>query len=150
MLLSSHSLRVYANEFGKSHLILGHTAKAKLMAHSWPGNVRELQGVIQRAVAMASGHTLEAQDLDLPDAMKPELTGPTMALLSRNGISGQDSFQDMKAKVIDEFERAYLSELLAVHQGNISKAARAAKKERRAFQRLLYKHGLDRRIFSVA
>jgi len=150
LLLSSHSLRVYANEFGKSHLILGHTAKAKLMAHSWPGNVRELQGVIQRAVAMASGHTLEAQDLDLPDAMKPELTGPTMALLSRNGISGQDSFQDMKAKVIDEFERAYLSELLAVHQGNISKAARAAKKERRAFQRLLYKHGLDRRIFSVA
>ena len=56
----------------------------------------------------------------------------------------------MKAKVIEEFERAYLSELLSTHQGNISKAARVAKKERRAFQRLLMKHGLDRRIFTAA
>ena len=55
-----------------------------------------------------------------------------------------------KPKVIEEFEHAYLSELLAAHQGNISKAARAAKKERRAFQRLLMKHGLDRRVFTAA
>ena len=120
------------------------------MSHAWPGNVRELQGVIQRAVAMGSGETLEAHDLDLPETEKPELTGPTMALMSREGISNSSSFQDMKAKVIEEFERAYLSELLSTHHGNISKAARAAKKERRAFQRLLMKHGLDRRIFSAA
>jgi two-component system response regulator AtoC len=55
----------------------------------------------------------------------------------------------MKTKVIEEFERAYLCELLSTHQGNISKAARAAKKERRAFQRLVHKHGLDRRTFSL-
>ena len=150
LLLANHSLKVYSKEFDRKTLALGHSARAKLMAHSWPGNVRELQGVIQRAVAMASGDTLEAHDLDLPDSMKPELTGPTMALMSREGISGQSSFQDMKAKVIEEFERAYLSELLAVHHGNISKAARAAKKERRAFQRLLMKHGLDRRVFTAA
>jgi two-component system, NtrC family, response regulator GlrR len=71
-----------------------------------------------------------------------------MEYLSREGNVDNGSFQDMKAKVIEEFERAYLSELLATHHGNISKAARAAKKERRAFQRLLLKHGLDRRIFS--
>jgi DNA-binding NtrC family response regulator len=72
-----------------------------------------------------------------------------MALMSREGIVSS-SFQDMKTKVIEEFERAYLSELLTTHQGNISKAARAAKKERRAFQRLLMKHGLDRRVFTAA
>jgi DNA-binding NtrC family response regulator len=70
--------------------------------------------------------------------------------MTREGLSGNCSFQDMKAKVIEEFERAYLSELLATCQGNISKAARAARKERRAFQRLLYKHGLDRRVFIAA
>jgi len=149
LLLANHSLNVYAKEFGKK-LTLGHTAKAKLMGHAWPGNVRELQGVIQRAVAMGSGETLEAHDLDLPETEKPERTGPTMTLLSRRGISDDCSFQDMKTKVIDEFERAYLSELLSTHNGNISKAARAAKKERRAFQRLLQKHGLGRRIFSAA
>jgi len=120
------------------------------MSHSWPGNVRELQGVIQRSVALGSGETLEACDLDLPEKEKPELKGPTMALLTREGVSDSCSFQDMKTKVIEEFERAYLSELLSTHQGNISKAARAAKKERRAFQRLLMKHGLDRRVFTAA
>jgi two-component system response regulator GlrR len=150
LLLANHALKVYAKEFGKKSLALSHTAKTKLMSHSWPGNVRELQGVIQRAVAMASGEVLEAADLDLPESESQDLTGPTMALMTREGISGHCSFQDMKAKVIEEFERAYLTELLATHQGNISKAARAAKKERRAFQRLLMKHGLDRRVFTAA
>jgi two-component system response regulator AtoC len=140
---------VYAKEFGKKHIVLSHAAKARLMGHAWPGNVRELQGVIQRAVAMASGDTLDAHDLDLPETDKPDLAGPTMALMSREGIVSS-SFQDMKTKVIEEFERAYLSELLTTHQGNISKAARAAKKERRAFQRLLMKHGLNRRVFTAA
>lgn len=150
LLLANHSLKVYAKEFGKKSLVLSHTAKTKLMSHTWPGNVRELQGVIQRAVAMASGDMLEAADLDLPESEIQELSGPTMALMAREGISGSSSFQDMKAKVIEEFERAYLTELLATHQGNISKAARAARKERRAFQRLLQKHGLDRRVFTAA
>jgi len=150
LLLANHALKVSAKEFGKLNLALGYTAKAKLMSHLWPGNVRELQGVIQRAVAMASGDALEAHDLDLPTTIKPELKGPTLRLLSREGLTEGCSFQDMKAKVIEEFERAYLSELLTAHQGNISKAARAARKERRAFQRLLIKYGLDRRVFMAA
>lgn len=150
LLLANHFLKVYAKEFGKGGLAIGHSAKAKLMGYAWPGNVRELQGVLQRAVAMASGETLQALDLDLPETGKPELTGPTMTLVSRGVISDDSGFQAMKTKVVEEFERAYLSELLSTHHGNISKAARAAKKERRAFQRLLQKHGLDRKVFAAA
>ena len=150
LLLAGHFLKVYAKEFGRGAIVIGHSAKGKLMGYAWPGNVRELQGVMQRAVAMASGEALEAQDLDLPDSERPEPAGPTMTLVSRGVISGDRNFQAMKAKVIEEFERAYLSELLSTHHGNISKAARAANKERRAFQRLLQKHRLDRRIFSAA
>jgi len=151
LLLANHFLKVYAKEFGKGGFIIGHSAKAKLLNHAWPGNVRELQAVIQRAVAMGIGEMLEAQDFDLPKTVKTErleLTGPTMTLVSRGVGSGDHSFQVMKMKVIEEFERAYLSELLSTYEGNISRAARAAKKERRAFQRLLHKHGLDRRTFS--
>lgn len=148
LLLASHFLKVYAKEFGKGAFTMGHSAKAKLIGYAWPGNVRELQGVLQRAVAMASGKRIEAQDLDLPETERPELIGPTMTLLSRGAASDNCSFQAMKTKVVEEFERAYLSELLSTHHGNISKAARAAKKERRAFQRLLQKHRLDRHQFS--
>jgi two-component system, NtrC family, response regulator GlrR len=150
LLLAGHFLKVYAKEFGRGAITLAHSAKTKLMGYAWPGNVRELQGVLQRAVAMASGEMLESQDLDLPETERSELAGPTMTLLSRGLVSDDSSFQAMKTKVIEEFERAYLSELLSSHHGNISKAARAAKKERRAFQRLLQKHGLDRKIFTAA
>lgn len=148
MLLANHFLKVYAKEFGKEGFIIGHSAKVKLISHVWPGNVRELQGVIQRAVAMGVGEKLEAQDFDLPKIEKLEVADPSVTLVYRGAISGDYSFQTMKTKVIEEFERAYLCELLSTHQGNISKAARAAKKERRAFQRLVHKHGLDRRTFS--
>ncbi|HKO30398.1 MAG TPA: sigma-54 dependent transcriptional regulator [Nitrospiraceae bacterium] len=150
VLLANHFLKVSAEEFGREGITIGHTAHAKLRGHAWPGNVRELQGVIQRAVAMASGDTLEAQDLDLPENEDPVSMGPTMTLLSRGLMPSEGSFQEMKEKVVEEFEMAFLSELLSTHHGNISKAARAAKKERRAFQRLLQKHGLDRRTFSAA
>ena len=150
LLLARHFLKVYAKEFGRGEMTLGHSAKAKLMGYTWSGNVRELQGVVHRAVAMASGELLEAQDLDVQENECHESTGPTMTLLSRGLMPGDGSFQEMKEKVIDEFEMAFLSHLLSTHHGNISRAARAAKKERRAFQRLLQKHGLDRRVFSAA
>ena len=149
LILANHFLKVYAKEFCKEGITIGHSAKAKLLSHTWPGNVRELQGVIQRTVAMGSRERLEAQDFDLPKVEKLGLPDPTVTLMSRGVISADYSFQVMKTKVIEEFERAYLCEVLSTHQGNISQAARAAKKERRAFQRLIHKHGLDRRKFTA-
>ena len=150
LLLANHFLKVYAKEFDRGAMTLGHSAKAKLMGYAWSGNVRELEGVVHRAVAMASGELLESQDLDMPETERPESPGQTMTLLSRGLMSSEGSFQEMKDKVIEEFEMAFLSGLLSTHHGNISQAARAAKKERRAFQRLLQKHRLDRRIFAAA
>lgn len=150
LLLAGHFLKVCEKEFCNGVSTIGHSAKAKLMNYAWPGNVRELQSVIRRGVAMASGELLDTQDLDLPENKGSECAGPTMTLVSRGAVSDDASFQAMKIKVIEEFERAYLSDLLSMHHGNISRAARAAKKERRAFQRLLRKHGLDRRVFSAA
>jgi len=145
--LARHFVKRAAEEFGKSVVRLSPDALKKLVNYAWPGNVRGLQGVLYRAVAMAMGDALQAQDLDLPDH---EPSRSTATVVSDRVLIDQSGFQAMKAKVIDEFERAYLSQILSAHQGNISKAARAAKKERRAFQRLLHKHGLDRHTFSAA
>jgi transcriptional regulator with GAF, ATPase, and Fis domain len=148
--LAGQFVKRSAEEFGKGTIRLSPDAITTIMNYAWPGNVRELQSVIHRAVAMATGETLEGSDLDLPDH-EPTERATTCAQEAPNGmVIDQGGFQAMKAKMIDEFERAYLSKLLFSHHGNISKSARAAKKERRAFQRLLHKHGLDRRMFSAA
>jgi two-component system response regulator AtoC len=48
----------------------------------------------------------------------------------------------MKRRVIESFERDYLARLMSEHRGNISAAARAARKERRDLGRLLKKYDL--------
>ena len=145
--LATHFLAHAAEEFGKGRVQLSPDALKVLMSYDWPGNVRELQGVLHRAVAMAVGDVLGAQDLDLPHQPSQ---GPMTAAMPQWTIMEPCGFQEMKAKVVDEFERTYLCQILSAHHGNVSKAARAAQKERRAFQRLLQKHGLQRRVCSAA
>ena len=52
-------------------------------------------------------------------------------------------------QVIGEFERGYVINLLAVHKGNISQAAKAAGKDRRTLQRLVRKYSLDREFYKI-
>ncbi|NGZ02187.1 MAG: hypothetical protein CV090_03945, partial [Nitrospira sp. WS238] len=146
--LARHFLQRSAEELGKESVRLSQDAIKKLMNYAWPGNVRELQNVLYRAVAMAMSDVLESPDIDLPEH-DPSVAVTTF-VPKEVVATDQDGFQAMKAKVIDEFERAYLYQILSTHRGNISQSARAAQKERRAFQRLLHKHGLDRRDFPAA
>jgi two-component system, NtrC family, response regulator GlrR len=64
-------------------------------------------------------------------------------------VSKNDSFRKAKAQVIEQFERTYLMNLLSVHGGNITRAAKQAGKERRAFTRLLQKYDLHRCVFQA-
>ena len=99
-----------------------------LRVYSWPGNVRELEHTIERAVALADDVTLSETD---------------MVLSAANLHIPQESFQTAKDRAVALFEKGYLIDMLFAHQGNITKAAQAAGKNRRAFWQLLQKHGID-------
>lgn len=60
--------------------------------------------------------------------------------MPRGRAATGESFRAAKARVVTEFERRYLRTMLRHHQGNISQAARAAEKNRRAFWQLMRKH----------
>ena len=55
-----------------------------------------------------------------------------------------EPFSDSKSRAIAHFEQGYLDRVLTYCKGNISQAARLAGKERRAFTRLIEKHGIQR------
>jgi two-component system response regulator GlrR len=133
-LLAHHFLNRYSALDSRPVVCLSPGALHKLMEYSWPGNVRELEGVIQRAVVLSANGTLPPDDIDLP------VLNPVRA-------PGEDSFRAAKARAVERFERTYLIEILTRHEGNISRAAKMAGKDRRAFQRLLRKHGLERNAF---
>ena len=99
----------------------------RLLVHPWPGNVRELQNVLLRAIVLSDRCEIELSDLNLPE----------------NGHAVEDqSFQTMKSRVVWQFEHDFLTSVLHAHRGNITRAALAAKKNRRAFWQLLRKHAL--------
>lgn len=132
-LLAERFLAKYGAESGKQLSGITREAIQKLLAYNWPGNVRELEHAIERAIFLAEGPLVRECDIHLQS-----LAG-----------SSDSSFQEMKARMIDQFEKSYINGLLLAHQGNITKAAQAARKNRRAFFELMRKHNIDGRSFKA-
>src|SRR5882762_8980423 len=62
-LLTDHFLNVYAEKYERPIAGVSQSAYQRLFSHPWPGNVRELQNVIERAVLLAKGESIEPVDL---------------------------------------------------------------------------------------
>jgi DNA-binding NtrC family response regulator len=103
-----------------------------LCSYDWPGNVRELENIIRQVAALTQMETIEPEDLPIRPALAPKDVAGT-------------SLKQAKAMAIAQFEKSYLSDLIKAHHGNLTRAARAAQKERRAFGRLVKKYKLGTR-----
>jgi two-component system response regulator GlrR len=128
--LARHFLVRYATEFRRTVPDISTDALRTLRHYHWPGNVRELEHLIARATALSEKSVLESEDLSLP---------------GQSTTADPASYREAKA----QFERTYIEDLLQVHHGNISKAALAAHKNRRAFWELIRKYHIDVASFKV-
>ncbi len=95
-----------SNAAGGRILQLAPSAVERLTQHTWPGNVRELENVIQRAMILAPGDVIEAEDLNLPQS---EVVADVM---DKNG-NAAGSQMDMKA-----LEKAHIMETLNAVNGS--------------------------------
>ena len=64
-LIARHFMRHYSGVFQKPMDTIEPDALEMLQTYSWPGNVRELENVMQRAIILAPGHAVRAEDLNL-------------------------------------------------------------------------------------
>lgn len=124
-LLAQHFVGKYAADFDARARHLSAAAVQKLMLYDWPGNVRELENVVARSVALSCQPLLGPDDIELAVQSAPD---------------SDESFQSLKARMIAQFECGYIQALLRTHDGNITKAARAAGKHRRAFWEIMRKY----------
>lgn len=146
-LLTEHFLQRYREQYRAPAKHLTAASLQKLEIHSWPGNVRELENCLHRAFLMSDSDEIHLEsNLDLCGA---ESSADDIALICE-GREETLSFTAAKTKVVEEFERRYLHDVLAVTRGNASQAARLAGKERRAFGKLLKKHGIERLDYVTA
>ena len=102
--------------------------------YRWPGNVRELQNAVQRLLVTPeralSGHGQRSSVA--PSASTPSTPPPAAKL---------EPLRIARREAADDFERAYLEQLLARTDGNVTRSAAIAEVSRQMIQKLLRKHG---------
>jgi DNA-binding NtrC family response regulator len=93
----------------------------------WPGNVRELRNAVARFVSLGDEAGPSSASASA-SASQDDVVGSALA--------SNAPFLVARQHVIDEFERRYVAQLLAAHDGNVTRAASASGIARRNFQLL--------------
>jgi transcriptional regulator with PAS, ATPase and Fis domain len=131
-LLAEHFLPLSARRSKKAVRTIAPAAMQALTRYAWPGNVRELENVIERAVIVARSDAVTDVDRFLTastDQARADLSLP---------------FRDAKARVVEEFERAYIGGVLEAHGGKLTAAAKHADMDPKNFWEKLVRHGFRR------
>jgi len=139
VLLAEAFLDRFGRRYGKGQIRLHPASIDWLRSHAWPGNVRELENLVHREVLFSECDTVR---LGSATGQAPEISNCN----SGSTLTCSD-FRQAKAHFVAEFERAYLTELLARTGGNVAQAARLCGQERSRLNKLVRKHGLDRTAF---
>ena len=123
-LLVTHFLQVISQDADQERKVYAPEAVEMLVTAEWPGNIRQLFNVVRQNVALSRSPVISAE-------LVQQSLGEHAGKLA--------SFTDAR----DEFTRNYLSQILQITMGNVSQAARLAKRNRTDFYKLLARHDLN-------
>ncbi|MEM9084773.1 MAG: PEP-CTERM-box response regulator transcription factor [Pseudomonadota bacterium] len=106
VLLAKAFLKRFASEMNPAVTGFAPDALTAIDAHEWPGNVRELENRVKRAVIMADGKLVHAEDLDFDDDQ-------------------EEASDVLNLKVArEQADRRVIRHALARSEGNISSTAK--------------------------
>ena len=94
--LTEHILRTLCVRYGRIPLQLSPAVRQALAAYDWPGNVRELLNALERAVVLAHGDTIEAEDL--PD----RLLAPAATTAPAAAATATGSLEELEQRHIEQ------------------------------------------------
>jgi two-component system, NtrC family, response regulator GlrR len=129
-LLANHFLSQLAEKYRRTISGFAPEAMELLVAAPWPGNVRQLYNVVEQSVALAT---------------TPLIPASLVQQAIQHQQSELSSFEEARRK----FEREYLAQILRITEGNVTQAARLAKRNRTEFYKLLQRHQLDPKLFKA-
>ncbi|MEO1594117.1 MAG: sigma 54-interacting transcriptional regulator [Pseudomonadota bacterium] len=130
-LLVSHFLRQLTDQGDAERKVYAPEALELLVMAEWPGNIRQLYNVVRQNVALSNSPVISAE-------------------LVRSALGAHGDKLPSFSEARDEFTRNYLSQILQITGGNVSQAARLAKRNRTDFYKLLARHDLNPDTFKEA
>lgn len=123
-LLVAHFLQQISADADNERKVYAPEAVEMLVTAEWPGNIRQLYNIVRQNVALSRS---------------PVISGELVQQSLGEHAGKLASFSDAR----DEFTRNYLSQILQITTGNVSQAARLAKRNRTDFYKLLARHDLN-------
>ncbi len=127
-LLANYFLAQFTKDAGKKVSGFSPEAMEVLIGAGWPGNIRQLCNVVEQAVALSTTQVISSD-------------------LIQNAIRETPEQIPSFAEARRQFEQEYLVQLLKITNGNVSHAARLAKRNRTEFYKLLNRHHIVPTLF---
>lgn len=127
-LLANHFLSQLCEKYHKEINGFAPEAMELLIGAPWPGNVRQLQNIVEQTAVLCT---------------TPIIPASLVQKALRDDVGSILPFEEARR----HFERDYLARLLKVTSGNVTQAARLAKRNRTEFYKLLQRHQLNASLF---
>lgn len=137
VLLAEYFLKIYSGKYSVGDVVLGASAKQKLLKHTWPGNVRELQHCIERAIVLGDKTELAAEDIRLEDSVV--VSGASSSDSSLSSSSGSIKVDSLNLQTL---EREAIKRAISLSNGNLTQAAELLGITRFALYRKIDKLGV--------
>jgi two-component system response regulator GlrR len=127
-LLANHFLQVFSQKYKKKLPSFAPDALETLITAPWPGNVRQLQNIVEQTVVLATTQVIP------------------VSLVQKALQEGSNSVVPLDV-ARQQFEFNYLINILKTTEGNVTRAARLAQRNRTEFYRLLDRHNIQASTF---
>ncbi|BBE19797.1 type IV fimbriae expression regulatory protein PilR [Aquipluma nitroreducens] len=118
-LLVNYFINKYCTSMNKPPASIDQAALNRIQEFNFPGNIRELENMIERAIVVGNGKKITLKDLPL-----------------------EKTFVSNSAESLDDFERAFILQILTKYEWNISRTARALKVDRVTLYNKIKKYDL--------
>jgi DNA-binding NtrC family response regulator len=132
-LIARHFLRHYSETFQKPMDAIEPEAVEALQAYHWPGNVRELENIIQRAIILAPGRMVRAEDLNLAPAEHEEAAANFDEVVDIADYQSSSSFE----RQLRDYKVKLAVSAVRENNGNKTLAARSLQISRAYLHRLI-------------
>jgi len=146
-------VRYFFQKFGPSlnKELEGLTPEAQrlLLIYHYPGNIRELENIIKRALVIAGGLFIEAQDL--PDHLQSKRfslsesigEGDSSSFVSKDYAAYKEIKAGAKRELEENLDKRFIIDFLKENNGNVSRAAKQANMNRSLLHQMILKYKLD-------
>jgi len=118
-LLIEYFIKKYCLSMNRPPITIDPSALKRLLEYQFPGNIRELENMVERAIVIGNGKNIMLKDLPL-----------------------QKDLIDSSIESLDDFEKAFILQILNKYSWNISRTAQALKVDRVTLYNKIKKYGL--------